>query len=503
MICVSIAQTSHRLAYADLLNAAPLCDFVEIRLDRFDRSPDVKSLLDVCRKPAIVSCRRTADGGDWEGSEDARVALLRQAILAGADYVELETDVAAGVPRFGDCKRVVTYTNTKAVPRDLEDVYAKMRTQDPDVVKLTVPAKTAEQGFPVIKLLAKGSVPTVAVGWGRNALMLNVLAKRYGAPWAYAALEKGMEAYPGMPTIAELEDAYDFRAIDAKTPLLAVTGYSGEQLVAARVLNWGFREAGDRTRCLPLDMGDADLFAKVAKAIKLQGVIVDERLRRELVGLCDKKEDAVEAAGATDFIAIRKDKAGERKWRGFNTLYRGVLSCMRDAWLAKYPDEDDPLRGRTFVVVGTGGTGRSIAGGLLEKGASVVFADAEEADAKAAAKEIGGRFIAATQVYTAPADGLVVTRSRTDPQPGVGAIDLPTSTVRAGMMVVDLTRFPYGTKLLEECAYIGGTPVPASDIFLKMMQTVVRAYTDRKFTLEQLRAAAEGYGLDEPVAPRD
>ena len=45
--------------------------------------------------PVIVTCRRESEGGRWEQSEEARLLLLRTAIVEGADYVDLEEDIAA------------------------------------------------------------------------------------------------------------------------------------------------------------------------------------------------------------------------------------------------------------------------------------------------------------------------------------------------------------------------------------------------------------------------
>src|SRR5262249_10557108 len=100
MICISIAQESRRLALADMLNASRQCDLLEVRLDRFDKAPDIAELLAAKPRPVIMSCRRPCDGGHWEGSEDERLALLRQCIISKADYVEIELDVADQVRPF-------------------------------------------------------------------------------------------------------------------------------------------------------------------------------------------------------------------------------------------------------------------------------------------------------------------------------------------------------------------------------------------------------------------
>src|SRR5262245_33103381 len=69
MICISIANESRRFALADMLTAAHHGDLLEVRLDRFEKAPDLGELLAARRKPVILSCRRPCDGGDWQGSE--------------------------------------------------------------------------------------------------------------------------------------------------------------------------------------------------------------------------------------------------------------------------------------------------------------------------------------------------------------------------------------------------------------------------------------------------
>src|SRR6516165_1866537 len=113
MICISIAQESRRFALADMVNAAKQCDLLEVRLDRFGKAPDVGELLANKPKPVIMSCRRPSDGGLWDGSEDERLAILRQCIVSKADYVEIELDVADQIRKFPPAKRVISYTNLR------------------------------------------------------------------------------------------------------------------------------------------------------------------------------------------------------------------------------------------------------------------------------------------------------------------------------------------------------------------------------------------------------
>ena len=53
----------------------------------------------------------------------------------GADYVDLEMDVAAKIRRFGKTKRIISYHNFKETPENLGDIMEEISRLDPDVIK--------------------------------------------------------------------------------------------------------------------------------------------------------------------------------------------------------------------------------------------------------------------------------------------------------------------------------------------------------------------------------
>jgi 3-dehydroquinate dehydratase/shikimate dehydrogenase len=492
MICVSIAQSSRTLAKVDILNAAGQCDLIEVRLDAFDETPVPKDFIGVTTKPLIFSCRRSKDGGNWDRDENSRLTLLRQAVLDKAAWVEIEVDAASQIRRYGETKRIISYTNLDEVPSDLEEIYQWCCQQDPDVVKITVPSRTPEEAWPIIKTIAKGSVPTVAVGIGRNGVMLSVLGQRYKAPWIYAALEKGMEAYPGMVSIRELDQVFDTKSIDSKTPLVAVSGNMVEQALLSRLLNTGFRKSGGKMRCLPLDISDLDTFAKIAKATKLEGVFLDEKHRVEAAKRCTVKEERVELGGAADFIAIDGDT-----WKGFSCVSRAVTGEIEDRLTEKYPGED-PIAKRQYLIVGGSATARSIGAGLKKKDGSVILADADNERAKKICAELGFRYMPAGQTYQSIPDAIVICADDKDPRPGKAAIDIPRSNAREGVLAVDLSHFPYMTGFLQATLQMGGVAIRPADVLVRMLGYILRAYNAREASPEDLRAALADIDLDNP-----
>src|ERR1700739_4289433 len=111
-ICVVIGRTRHKMMQIELQEAAKRgATMIELRLDFLAKAPDFKRLLATKPCPLVATVRRPQDGGRWPGNEDDRRMLLRQAIVAGFDWVDLETDVADEIRRFKNVRRIVSYHN--------------------------------------------------------------------------------------------------------------------------------------------------------------------------------------------------------------------------------------------------------------------------------------------------------------------------------------------------------------------------------------------------------
>src|SRR4051812_30139928 len=110
MLCVIIGRGRHSSLAEEWKAAAEAgAELVEIRADCLRREPDLKRILANRPTPVVFTLRRGADGGLWRGNEERRLQMLREAIVLGVDYVDLETDVADKIRRFGKTKRIVSY----------------------------------------------------------------------------------------------------------------------------------------------------------------------------------------------------------------------------------------------------------------------------------------------------------------------------------------------------------------------------------------------------------
>jgi 3-dehydroquinate dehydratase / shikimate dehydrogenase len=452
------------MALVDMLNAAKQCDLLEVRLDRFERTPDIGTLLQHKPKPIIFSCRRKQEGGDWKGSEAERLMLLRNCIASKADYVEIELDVADQVRPFPPTKRVISYTDFQETPADIAAVYAEAQTKHADVIKLVTLARTPEEAWPLVKILAKPSLPTVAVGLGKPGIMLNVLGKKIGAPWAYAALERGMEAYPGQPTARDLNDVYHYAAIGRRTRLVGVAGFSGRDYAAVAALNAAFARLKLAVRCLPLAVGSVPLFRKVMDAVRLAGVLVDADHRGPILGIAGKLEPAAEESRTADLL-LPKNKA----WHAYDTVGRAAAAALEEALRPKGPPEA-PLKGRMVMIVGTNAIARAVGFGLRRHGAVPIVAARERDDARQLAQALGCRHVQLEALYTTMHDVLVVC------EPG----ELHVGYLRPGMVVADLSGPVTRTALLTEAGARGCAALEPAQILLEQLALQVHLLTGRE-----------------------
>jgi 3-dehydroquinate dehydratase/shikimate dehydrogenase len=482
MICISIAQKSRRFALVDLFNAAPQCDLVEVRLDRFDQAANIAELLAHKRKPVVMACRRAEDGGEWLGREEERLALLRQCIVSRADYVELELDVADQIRPLPPTKRVIAYTNLIEVPANLNEIYRQALTKNGDVIKLVVPARTPEEAWPVVQLLAKPAAPTVVVGLGKPGILLALLARKVGAPWVYAALERGMEAYYEQFTVHDLEAVYHYRSIDRSTPFFAVTGFGELSYVTVALLNAAFARLGEPIRCLPVEIGDGSLFRKFLEVVKVRGAVIDAGSQSAVREMVDELRPSAAQAEAVDFLAH-----ADGKWQGHNLFCRAVLAALEETLRAGQPAEagEPAVRGRVVLLVGVNGLSRALAAGVQRAGAIPIVAGHDKSAAQALAQSLGCRFVHGEAVYSTLHDVLV----RCDDA------DLHPGFFKPGMTVVDVTALPRESDLLREAAQRGCRVVSPEQLLIELVNRQTRAVVGetvpREFLLETLRPLIE------------
>src|SRR5260221_4995689 len=183
MICVSLGRTRHKMMIAEHKALADRgAQLVELRLDWLSHLPDVGRLLADRPTPVVVTCRRARDKGLWRWTEEQRLMVLRSAIVSGAEYIDLEEDIAGSIRRFGETKRIVSFHDFDKTPENLDEIHERMQKHDPDIIKIVTMANSPFDNVRILKLVAGGRVPPNRFCMGEFGISRRILTRRFGRP---------------------------------------------------------------------------------------------------------------------------------------------------------------------------------------------------------------------------------------------------------------------------------------------------------------------------------
>lgn len=489
MLCVSIAPESATLAKVDLLNATRQADMVELCLDRLVKPPDVRDLLDGVAKPVIVSCRAPQSGGHWSGTEEDRLALLRQAAAAGPAYVELDPEAAKLVPRIGKARRMIAFTSLVKPLGGVAALIDQAANLGGEVVKFTWPTPTLDAAWPLLAAVSrKCALPVVGIGLGAAGRTYSLLGRKYGSPWIYAALERGMESHEGLPTVGELDEVYGWRGIGSQTRFVGVAGFGTARLTSVRLLNAAFKELDQPLRCLPLEIGDVGKLRPMLDQLQIAAVLTSRHLGGDILPLAQHAEEAARAGNNADLLLRRDDG-----WHAYSLIWRTTSRVLRRA-LRRAQGAEATLEGRHALVLGAGHLAQAILHGLQQAGATASVASSQhdqdevtfcgecgssvELEHNAVhklAQQMTARYVPFDQVAETRPDVAIVTEPALEL--GYAAGRLNPAWLRPPMIVADLTRLPEETDLLAEARQRGCTVVRPSYIYAEEVAAQFHAIT--------------------------
>jgi 3-dehydroquinate dehydratase-1 len=183
--------------------ARAICDIVELRVDLIGEG----LLKFETELPILLTVRSKAEGGQWTGSDQQRLATYRQFMphVAAVD-VELNSPIAQDVckmARDAGKASVVSFHDFSATP-NLEALQAIVDQGQKvgSIVKIVTLANTERDVEILRTLLSKRSSPLCVMGMGQHAAMTRVEFPKLGSCLTYGYLDKPLA--PGQTSAAEL-----------------------------------------------------------------------------------------------------------------------------------------------------------------------------------------------------------------------------------------------------------------------------------------------------------
>lgn len=298
-------------------------DLVELRLDSVS-DPSAAGALAGRRKPVIITCRPKSDGGMFQGSEEERRRILAEALMLGAEFVDLEWNGTCAdlMTQTGGRRIVLSHHDFGGTPADIADTAHAMLSSGAEVVKV---ATTAHRLADCLTLRAIGQntrVPMVLIAMGDAGIATRVLAGWLGSCWTYA----GDNVAPGQIGVARLHDEFRFRRIGAHTAIYGIVGKPVSHSVSPQMHNAAFRAANLDAVYLPLAAADFADFTTFSEALNLAGVSVTAPFKVQAFELADECDPVSRRMQSVNTLR----RAGT-KWLGCNTDVTGFLSPLQSA----------------------------------------------------------------------------------------------------------------------------------------------------------------------------
>lgn len=460
-------------------------ELVELRVDYMRKRPDIGLLLKNRPTPVVVTCRRRSDRGRWFGTEEQRLAILREAIISGAEYVDLEDDVAKSIRRYGKTNRIVSYHNFEETPLELYDIHRRLAGCDPDVIKIVTMANSPADNVRMLEMVAAAQVPTVGFCMGEFGTISRILCGREGSPFTYASFSREREMAPGQLSYAEVRNLYRFNKITKNTKVYGVIGDPIAQSKSPLIHNAAFRHLGIDAVYLPLRI-PADVLLDSLKEfdrLGLSGYSVTIPHKEGVLQFCDSMDEETDEIGAANTLYRLNDQ-----WAATNTDASAALEAIQEG-LNKAGSVVD-LVGRKVLILGAGGASRAVAYALMRSGAAVSVTNRTRERGRTLAAEIGCQYVS-WENRGAEACEVLVNCTSVGMHPNLDESPFEQHWLSDSTLVFDTVYNPEQTLLLKHARERGCPTISGIEMFVRQAGRQFELFTGmeapRDYMAETLR----------------
>lgn len=380
-ICQTIAVSTLKALRAERDAVRPLgpVSMVELRLDHLQPDElDVAGALEGRTVPAIVTCRPVRQGGKFDGPEETRLRLLREAARLGAEFVDVEFDAAL---TLSGTRTVLSHHDfTPGIMPELADRVRAMRARasamssNSDViVKIAVTAAQPRDCVALRRILfddGLATTGTIGIAMGDAGALSRMLPAKFSGEWTYAGA-----AAPGQFTVNDMVARFRAHEATAATRVFGIAGAPLSHSASPSMHNAAFRHAGIDAVFVPVETPHVDELRELAESLGIEGLAVTAPLKSAVVSLAEVDAESC-SIGAINTL---KRVAGGWEGRNFDapSFSEPLKAFLRAA------------RGLRVIVLGAGGAARAAVNELIAAGCHVDVSARDAAKAAALAEAFG------------------------------------------------------------------------------------------------------------------
>jgi 3-dehydroquinate dehydratase / shikimate dehydrogenase len=392
-VCVSIAGATPMEMIEKATSVVKEVPFLEFRLDYLEKPlqalPRFKQFFgENTAVTAIATCRRSANGGKFNGTTAAELDVLVHCAEAGFHIVDLELESAESLKK-NDLQKLRDTGNGILIShhdfngtRDLDEIFRRTEIFQPDFIKVVPTAKSLIDNLTLIRFLERMSDHSNIIGicMGDAGIISRVLGVRAGSAFTFAAATLGEETGPGQIAARTLLETYRIDQVDAATKIYGVAGNPIRSSLSPIMMNTAFRRETVNAVYLALQTTRLSDLIKLVHDIPIQGISVTMPLKQEIMAHLERTDPLSAKIGACNTVL----RAQDGKLYGFNTDVAGITGPL---------EKRMPLAGAKVLVLGAGGAARAAVFGLRDKEANVFILNRTAETAQKLARQSGSHTI--------------------------------------------------------------------------------------------------------------
>ena len=479
MICIPIVGPSMSKAQEQIGFALAIADILELRLDLIE-SAKINTLLASSTLPVIVTNRSKHDGGQFKGSDEVRVQSLRDALKAGANYVDIEVSTPREylqpfLEESDPAKIIISYHDFSHTPEDFNPLYENMCEMPGEIIKIVTYARDLTDNLKMFELLKRAKnekQKLIGLCMGDLGEISRILSPLFGGFLTFGSLEKGQESAPGQIPAKTLKDIYRVNAECSDFKIYGVIGNPVSKSLGYLVHNRAFQEKGFPDIYVSFLVDNVEKFFNSFKDF-FSGLSVTMPVKEQIMPLLGRVDETAKKIGAVNTVV----KEGT-DWVGYNTDCSGAISALEAC---------TSLQGKNVLILGSGGTAKAIGYGVKEKGGKLtVTYNKNKERGESLAKELDCELAHARDVGTRAID-VLINCSPVGMSPNVTESPFLARDFKEGMVVFDSVYNPLETRFLREAKSAGCTVIPGYELFINQAARQFELWTGQPAPIDILR----------------
>ncbi|MCE5184748.1 MAG: shikimate dehydrogenase [Planctomycetaceae bacterium] len=457
---------------------------IEIRTDALN-DPDSETVLELIQDvrktglPVIVTCRDIREGGFKHVDFSCRLEILRKAILAGADYVDVELsnfrhpDVQSVIKAAlgsSSTRLILSAHNFEGPFQDVQILYESILSLCPEAIpKIVSKANHLNECFAVFELLVNAETPLIAFCMGSSGQVSRILAKKLGSLFTYASIDEKNAAAAGQLSVGQLKKAYRWDSINSETEVFGLIGSPVAHSLSPALYNACFEKDHLNALYLPFlvegDIGEFSFFLDQMRRLKrlgLGGFSVTIPHKTSALEYAKQHGEYVDPLAVT-IGSVNTLKIG---FNGLISAYNTDYSGAMEALSSVIGSGTHRLHQMTAAVIGAGGAARAIVAGLTEAGSSVTIYNRTFSRARRLADEFGCKAESFDAIAALKAD-ILINCTSIGMYPQTKASPIPDGILNENMIVFDTVYNPLETELLKKAKQAGARVVNGAEMFIR------------------------------------